>query len=65
MDNKLDITNELLLALMNQIYSLELLLSDVYIGKANLRYSNEALENDKKIIDMMKELVTKNLTEGK
>ena len=51
------VTNELLLAILNQLYSVELLLADVYNGKANLRYSNEMLEKDKQLLDMMADLV--------
>lgn len=51
------VTNELLLAILNQLYSVELLLADVYNGKANLRYSNEMLDKDKQILDMMADLV--------
>ena len=54
------VTNELLLAILNQLYSVELLLADVYNGKANLRYSNDMLEKDKQILDMMADLVKEN-----
>lgn len=56
-NNSQVITNELLLALLNQLYSIELMLADVYIGKANLRYSNQMLDNDQKVLDMLTELV--------
>lgn len=54
------VTNELLLAILNQLYSVELLLADVYNGKANLRYSNEMLDKDKQLLDMMADLVKAN-----
>lgn len=51
------ITNELLLAILSQMYSLELLLADVYNGKANLRYSNEVLDRDNKVLNALTDLV--------
>lgn len=54
------ITNELLLALLSEMYSIELLLADVYIGKANLRYSNTMLDNDKEVLDALTEIVKEN-----
>lgn len=54
------ITNELLLALLSEMYSIELLLADVYIGKANLRYSNTMLDNDKEVLDSLAEIVKEN-----
>lgn len=59
MDKKMElmVTNELLLALLNQLYSIELLLADVYNGKANLRYSNDMLEKDRQILDSFTELI--------
>lgn len=59
MDKKMEltITNELLLALLNQLYSIELLLADVYNGKANLRYSNDMLEKDRQILDSFTDLI--------
>lgn len=58
------ITNELLLALLNQLYSIELILADVYSGKANLRYSNRLLEKDSEVLeqltDVMKEVINEN-----
>lgn len=70
MDNntQLTITNELLLALLNQMYSMELMLADVYNEKANLRYSNAILEKDKQILDsfteLMNNMVKKDKTDG-
>lgn len=55
------ITNELLLAILNQLYSVELLLADVYNGKANLRYSNEILERDKQVLDALSDIVKNDL----
>ena len=55
------ITNELLLAILNQLYSVELLLADVYNGKANLRYSNEILERDKQVLDALSDVVKNDL----
>lgn len=54
------ITNELLLAILNELYSVELLLADVYNGKANLRYSNEMLDKDEQVLGMMADLVKNN-----
>lgn len=51
------ITNELLLAILNELYSVELLLADVYNGKANLRYSNDMLNKDEQVLGMMADLV--------
>lgn len=51
------VSNELLLGILNQMYSIELLLADVYCGKANLRYSNEMLDKDKQILDQLRDLV--------
>lgn len=51
------VTNELLLGILNQMYSIELLLADVYCGKANLRYSNEMLDKDKQILDQFRDLL--------
>lgn len=58
------ITNELLLALLNQLYSIELMLADVYNGKANLRYSNEMLDRDRQVLADLTELVKSNLAEA-
>lgn len=55
------LTNELLLALLNQLYSIELMLADVYNGKANLRYSNEMLDKDRQVLAGLTELVKSNL----
>lgn len=55
------ITNELLLAILNQLYSVELLLADVYNGKANLRYSNEILERDRQVLDALSDIVKNDL----
>lgn len=63
-NNSQVITNELLLALLNQLYSIELMLADVYIGKANLRYSNQMLNNDQKVLDMLTELVKGDIKES-
>lgn len=57
------LTNELLLALLNQLYSIELMLADVYNGKANLRYSNETLDKDRQVLADLTELVKSNLAE--
>lgn len=54
------ITNELLLAILNELYSVELLLADVYNGKANLRYSNDMLDKDEQVLGMMADLVKNN-----
>ena len=56
-ENPILITNELLLALLNQLYSIELLLADVYNGKANLRYSNELLDKDQQVLNAMADIV--------
>lgn len=57
------ITNELLFALLNQLYSIELILADVYNGKANLRYSNMILERDKEVIDALSEIISEDIKE--
>ena len=54
------ITHELLLALLNQLYAIEVLLADVYNGKANLRYSNEMLERDSQVLESLVDLVKNN-----
>lgn len=59
-DTKL-ITNELLLAILDQLYSVELLLADVYNGKANLRYSNSILENDSLRLESLRKIVEENI----
>lgn len=64
MDNEQNLlTNELLLALLNQLYSIELMLADVYNGKANMRYSNEILDRDRQVLAGLMELVKSNLKE--
>jgi hypothetical protein len=55
------ITNELLLALLNQLYSIELILADAYCGKANLRYSNAILEKDSEVLEQLTSLVEESL----
>ena len=55
------ITNELLLALLNQLYSIELLLADAHCGKANLRYSNAILEKDGEVLEQLTSLVEESL----
>ena len=66
-ETKVDYTivNELLVAILSQMYSIELLLADVYNGKANLRYSNEMLEKDKEVLDNCIDLVTTKFKEVK
>lgn len=59
------ITNELLLAILNQMYSIELMLADVYNGKANLRYSNSILYKDAEIVERLKEIVEESVKEAK
>ena len=59
------IVNELLVAILNQMYSIELLLADAYSGKANLRYSNEILAKDKEVLDGCIDLVTTRFKEVK
>lgn len=55
------ISTELMLAILSQLYSIELLLADVFNGKANLRYSNEMLERDKNILDTLADIVGDNI----
>lgn len=55
------INAELMLAILSQLYSIELLLADVFNGKANLRYSNEMLERDKNILDTLADIVGDNI----
>lgn len=55
------INAELMLAILSQLYSIELLLADVFNGKANLRYSNEMLERDKNILDTLADIVEDNI----
>lgn len=57
------ITNELLLSILDQLYSIELLLADVYSGKANLRYSNAILDNDALKIESLRKIVEENIKE--
>lgn len=57
------ITNELLLAILSQMHSIELILADVYNGKANLRFSNAVLEKDAELLQQLGELVQENMKE--
>ena len=59
------INTELMLAILSQLYSIELLLADVFNGKANLRYSNDMLEKDKEVLDNCIDLVTTKFKEIK
>lgn len=47
------LTNQLLLAILNNLYSLELLLADAFADKTNLRYSSRMLNNDSDMLDTM------------
>lgn len=53
------LTNNLLLAILNQLYSIELLLADAYNGKANLRYSNKILAQDNQLLKDISDMVAK------
>lgn len=64
MKEQLMLTNELLLALLSQTYSIELLLADVFNGKANLRYSNASLDKDKELLELLTKLVRSSTKEN-
>ena len=64
MKEQLMLTNELLLALLSQTYSIELLLADVFSGKANLRYSNASLDKDKELLELLTKLVRSSTKEN-
>lgn len=56
-EDTLAVTNELLLAILNQLNSLELILADANMGKTNMRYSSSLIDKDQQVLNVMAELV--------
>ena len=51
MNNEL-LTNELLLGILDELYSIELILADVFNGKT-LRYTGEMLDKDGQVVEAL------------
>jgi hypothetical protein len=52
-------------AIVSQLYSLELMMGDAYVGKLNLRFSSNILDQDMKMSAKIAEMVDKYLNEEK
>ena len=52
------ITNEALMVLSHQLYTLELMMADALSDNLNLRFSNKSLELDRQLMQSLEDLIT-------
>ena len=52
------ITNEALMVLSHQLYTLELMMADALGDNLNLRFSNKSLELDRQLMQSLEDLIT-------
>lgn len=60
MEYEKNVTNIALLTISSQLYTLELMLGDLLVDKVSVRYSNDMLRADAKMVEALKELITPN-----
>ena len=52
------ITNEALMVISHQLYTLELMMADALSDNLNLRFSNKSLELDRQLMQSLEDLIT-------